>query len=110
MGSHLRTSVVPDQFRASCSAGLTYGLGSNDNTVPAKKRLGGESTRLQRLRYEFNPERAAMSFRYTEGKSMKLREVCPRSRRFAKTKGVTPSHPSQRAAAHARYSRLFGGG
>jgi REP element-mobilizing transposase RayT len=37
VGSHLRTSVVPDHFRASCSAGLTYGLGPNDNTRPCEE-------------------------------------------------------------------------
>ena len=96
MGPHLRTLVVQDHSRASYSVGLTYGLGSNYNTVPAKKRLRGESTRLQRLRYEFNPERAAMSFRHTSGKSMKLRKLCPRSRRLSKTEDVTPRSNDRR--------------
>ena len=63
VGSHLRTSVVPDHFRASCSAELTYGLGSNYNTVPAKKRLRGESTRHNRVTPSLRGSRLRLSLR-----------------------------------------------
>lgn len=59
MGSHLRTSVVPDRARASLCLGVTYNSDMIHGTAGHESPQSSQAMRLQQLRHEFEPESAA---------------------------------------------------